>query len=170
MSAIIRDQADGDFAAVHDLVAAAFRFMPYAAGTEQFIMDALWRNGVATVALVADDHGAIIGQAAFSKVTVGGCDVGWHGLGPVSVLPEHQRKGVGKALILEGLERLRILGSAGCAVVGDPGYYNRFGFHQTSQMHEPGVPSPYFMVLPFRHPLPAGVVAYDEAFHAKAPA
>lgn len=165
----IRDQADGDFAAVHDLVAAAFRFMPYAAGTEQFIMDALWRNGVTTVALVAEDEGAIVGQAAFSKVTVGGRDVGWHGLGPVSVLPERQRHGIGKAMILEGLERLRILGSQGCAVVGDPGYYSRFGFHQTSEMHEPGVPAPYFMVLPFRHHLPVGAVGFDQAFQVKVP-
>ena len=103
----IRDQTEADFAAVHDLVIAAFKTMPYACGRESFIMDALWRTGAATVALVAEDAGVIVGQAAFSKVKVGGVDVGWRGCGPLSVLPERQRQGVGAALMRAGLERLR---------------------------------------------------------------
>ena len=96
---VIRDQIEADFAAVHDLVIAAFKTMPYACGREQFVMDALWRSGAATVALVAEDAGVIVGQAAFSKVKVGGADVGWHGCGPLTVLPERHKQGIGGALV-----------------------------------------------------------------------
>ena len=89
---IIRDQNEADFAAVHDLVIAAFKTLPIACGREQYIMDALWRNGSATVALVAEDDGMIVGQAAFSKMKVASDDVGWHGCGPVAVLPARHRQ------------------------------------------------------------------------------
>ena len=164
---IIRDQTDADFDAVHELVIAAFKTMPYAAGTEQFIMDTLWKTGAATVALVAEDGGAIVGQAAFSKTLAGGKDVGWHGCGPVSILPERQKQGVGSALMRAGLERLRALGSMGCVVVGDPAYYPRFGFANPDTMFEPGVPPEFFMAICFDGPMPNGEVKFDEAFEAK---
>jgi putative acetyltransferase len=164
---IIRDQTAGDFAAVHELVIAAFKTMPYACGREQFVMDALWTSGAATVALVAEDGGAIVGQVAFSKVMIGGADVGWHGCGPVSVLPERQKQGIGSTLMRAGLERLRALGSKGCVVVGDPNYYPRFGFENTPDMFEPGVPPEVFMALVLDGTMPKGAVKFDEAFEAK---
>lgn len=163
---IIRDQTDADVLAVHQLVIAAFKTLPVAAGTEQFIMDALWTTGAATVALIAEDAGAIVGQAAFSKVMVGGKDVGWHGCGPVAVLPERHRQGIGSALMRAGLERLRALGSKGCVVVGDPAYYTRFGFANTDAMNLPGVPGEYFMALSFGGEMPKGDVKFDPAFDA----
>jgi predicted N-acetyltransferase YhbS len=154
---VIRDQIEADFAAVHDLVIAAFKTMPYACGREQFVMDALWRSGAATVALVAEDAGVIVGQAAFSKVKVGGADVGWHGCGPLTVLPERHKQGIGGALVRAGLERL-----------GDPGYYPRFGFENTDAMREPGVPPEVFMALVFAGETPRGDVEFDKAFEATA--
>ena len=123
---VIRDQTEADFAAVHELVIAAFKTMPYACGREQFLMDALWRTGAATAALVAEDAGAIVGQVAFSKVKVGGADVGWHGCGPLSVLPERQKQGVGGALMRAGLERLRALGSQRLRAGGRSGILSAF--------------------------------------------
>jgi putative acetyltransferase len=162
---VIRDQSEVDFAAVHALVAAAFETTPYASGREPFIMDALWTSGAAFVALVADD-GAIIGQAAFSKVTIDGQDEGWHALGPVSVLPLRQGQGIGQALIRAGLDRLRALGSRGCVVVGDLNYYSRFGFANTSEMFAPGIGPEHFMALSFGAAMPQGPVAFDLAFTA----
>ena len=172
MVAVIRDQCEADFAAVHELVIAAFKTLPVACGREQFVMDALWTTGAATVALVAEDGGAagadaIVGQAAFSKVLVGGQDVGWHGCGPVSVLPKRHKQGIGSALMRAGLERLRALGSKGCVVVGDPNYYPRFGFANTPEMFEPGVPPEVFMALAFAGTVPSGEVKFHEAFEAK---
>ena len=164
---IIRDQIAADFATVHELVIAAFKTLPIACGREQFVMDALWNTGAATVALVAEDRGAIVGQAAFSKVMVGGQDVGWHGCGPVSVLPARHKQGIGSALMRAGLERLRALGSKGCVVVGDPNYYPRLGFANTDAMFEPGVPPEVFMAIMFDGEMPKGEVKFDEAFEAK---
>ena len=167
MVAVIRDQSEADFAAVHELVIAAFKTLPIACGREQFVMDALWTSGAATVALVAEDGGEIVGQAAFSKATVGGQDVGWHGCGPVSVLPARHKQGIGDALMRAGLERLRARGSKGCVVVGDPNYYRRFGFANTDAMFEPGVPPEVFMAICFAGAMPKGEVKFDEAFEAK---
>ena len=163
---LIRDQTEADFSAVHELVIAAFKTLPVACGREQFVMDALWRTGAATVALVAEDRGEVVGQAVFSKVLVSGHDVGWHGCGPVSVLPARHKQGTGSALMRAGLERLRALGSKGCVVVGDPTYYRRFGFENTDAMREPEVPPQYFMALRIDGDMPNGDVTFDKAFDA----
>ncbi len=164
---ITRDQTAADFDAVHELVIAAFKTMPYAAGTEQFIMDTLWKTGAATVALVAEDGGAIVGQAAFSKTLVGGKEVGWHGCGPVSVLPERQKQGIGSTLMRAGLDRLRALGSKGCVLVGHPDYYRRFGFANTAEMFVPDAPPEVFMAVCLEGAMPKGEVKFDAAFGAK---
>jgi predicted N-acetyltransferase YhbS len=149
-------------------VIAAFKTLPHACGREPFIIDALWRSGAARVALVAEDAGAIVGQAAFSQVKVGGADVGWRGCGPLSVLPERHMQGIGGALMRAGLERLRTLGANGCVLVGNPGYYRRFGFENTDAMRLPGVPPVVFMALSFSGATPRGDVAFDPAFAAQA--
>lgn len=64
----------------------------------------------------------------------------WYGLGPISVLPELQRQGVGKALIGEGLSRLRDMGAGGCCLVGHPEYYVKFGFQNLPGLVLEGVP------------------------------
>lgn len=163
---LIRDQTEADCAAVHALIVTAFKTLPVASGTEQFIMDALWRSGAATVALVAEERGEIVGQAAFSKVLIGGRDVGWHGCGPVGVLPARHRQGIGSALMREGLARLRALGSKGCVVVGNPAYYKRFGFDNTDDMSHARVPPQYFMAIYFGDSRPQGVVTFDASFAA----
>jgi len=165
---VIRDQTEADFASVHQLVIAAFKAMPYACGREPFIIDALWRTGAATTALVAEDAGAIVGQVAFSTVKIGGADVGWYGCGPLSVLPLRHRQGVGGALMRAGLERLRALGAKGCVLVGDPNYYRRFGFANSDVLRFPGVPPEFFMALRLAGETPSGDVAFDKAFEAAA--
>jgi putative acetyltransferase len=51
-------------------------------------------------------------------------------------------------------------------LVGDPGYYRRFGFRNQPQLVYPGVPPEYFMVLPFTDVVPQGTVTFHEAFGA----
>jgi len=165
---IIRNQTHADFTSVHELIIAAFKKMPFAAGTEQFIMDALWRTGAATLALVATADDEVVGQAAFSRVLIGGKDVGWHGCGPVAVTPRRQKQGIGSALMRAGLARLRKLGSKGCVVVGHPSYYKRFGFDNTPEMFVPDVPPDVFMVIRFGGDMPKGEVKFDKAFQAQA--
>jgi putative acetyltransferase len=64
----------------------------------------------------------------------------WYGLGPVSVLPEYQRKGIGQILIREELSRLKSLKAQGCCLVGHPDYYPKFGFRPIPGLVLEGVP------------------------------
>lgn len=48
-----------------------------------------------TLSLLAELDGRVVGHIAFSPLTMPGGTSGWYGLGPVSVLPEFQRQGIG---------------------------------------------------------------------------
>lgn len=162
----IRFETSGDIKAIHALTAAAFKDAEHSSGTEAAIVDALREAKALTVSLVALDKGEIAGHVAFSPVTIGGLELGWYGLGPVSVHPGHQRKGIGQALIREGLEHLGSIGAKGCVVLGDPGYYARFGFSSTPVVYLEGVPAEYFQALAFSGAIPPGQVRYHDAFAA----
>ena len=125
---LIRPEQSGEEQAIHDLTQTAFARMPYSDGTEGPIIDALRKDGDLTLSLVAVEGDRIVGHIAFSPVAINGVHDGWFGLGPISVLPELQRRGIGKALIAPGLDWLRQRGAAGCALIGDPAYYSRVGF------------------------------------------
>jgi putative acetyltransferase len=165
---LIRDERPCDEAAIQVVIADAFRDMPFSDQTEVFIMPALRRAGALALSLVAEEDGEIVGQAAFSPVTIDGKPGGWYGLGPIAVPPGRQRQGIGSALIAEGLARLRALGADGCLLVGHPDYYPRFGFRHEPQLTVPGVPPEAFMILPFGKVVPAGKVAFHPAFAATA--
>lgn len=90
----------------------------------------------------------------------------WYGLGPVSVLPEHQRRGIGSAQIREGLSRLKALGAGGCCLVGHPEYYRRFGFEYAPELVCEGVPAEVFFALSFGGHVPRGRVEFHPAFKA----
>ena len=164
----ILPETPADIDAIFALTQAAFADHPHSEQTEGYINDALRRAGALTLSLVAHEDGRQVGHAAFSPVTIGDGSADWYGLGPVAVLPDMQGRGVGAALIREGLARLRALGAAGCVVMGDPAYYRRFGFETRPDLRYPGVPPEYFMALVYTRPA-SGDVAYHEAFAARAP-
>ena len=99
------------------------------------------------MSLVAESGGQVIGHIGFSPVVLSDGTPAWYGLGPVSVLPPFQRQGVGRALIQEGLARLKALGAQGCCLVGHPGYYQQFGFRNTQELVLEGVPPEVFFAL-----------------------
>lgn len=161
---IIRDETPADHAAITAVIDEAFRGKPYSDGREAAIVVGLRDAGALTLSLVAEDDGRIIGQVAFSPVTIDEIHGQWHGLGPVAVAIARQRQGIGSRLIEKGLARLRQLGSSGCVLAGDPAYYTRFGFRNHPQLTYPGLPAEYFMALSFNGPVPSGVVRYHPAF------
>ena len=116
--------------------------------------------------LVAEADGHVVGHIAFSPVAISDGAENWYGLGPVSVLPEHQRRGIGKALIREGLSRLRKLNANGCCLVGHPQYYRKFGFENVGGLGIEGVPPEVFFALSFDGRFPQGDVAFHEGFKA----
>jgi putative acetyltransferase len=165
---IIRDEKESDIKAIYDVTVAAFKDHPYSHQTEQFIVNALRAAGALTVSLVAEIDGRVVGHIAFSPVSISDGSEGWYGVGPVSVLPELWKQGIGKALINEGLTRLKSLGVKGCLLVGDPGYYNRFGFRNIPDLIYEGIPQEVFLVLPFNDAKARGTVTFHHGFFATA--
>lgn len=164
---IIRDETPADVNAIAEVTIAAFRTLEISHHTEQFIVAALRAAKALTVSLVAKTDGRVIGHIAFSPVAISDGTRNWYGLGPVSVSPEHQRRGIGKALIAEGLRRLKELGGQGCCLVGHPDYYRQFGFRNSPELVLEGVPPEVFFVLPFDGPVPHGTVVFHGAFMAE---
>lgn len=166
--ATIREESPADHQAITAITAAAFADEPHSNQTEPYIVVALRRAGALTLSLVADDGGDVVGHVAFSPVTVDGRECGWYGVGPVSVRPDRQRQGIGQALMREGIARLRAQGAAGCVLVGEPGYYGRFGFRACPEFTLDGVPPQYFQALAFGPGAAGGVVVFHPAFGATA--
>jgi putative acetyltransferase len=163
---IIRKETASDVAAITSVTIAAFKTLAISNHTEQFIINALRAADALTISLVAEVGGRVVGHIAFSPVTISDGAVGWYGLGPVSVLPEYQKKGIGKSLINEGLSLLKKLGAQGCALVGHPNYYKRLGFKNFPELVYEGVPPEVFLALPFTERVPKGIVVFHEGFLA----
>ncbi|MCX5837447.1 MAG: N-acetyltransferase [Deltaproteobacteria bacterium] len=163
---IIRNETISDMAAITAVTKAAFQNLAISNHTEQYIINALRNANALTISLVAEVNGKVIGHIAFSPVTVSDGAIGWYGLGPVSVLPEYQKKGIGNSLIGEGLSLLKKLGGQGCVLVGHPAYYKRLGFQNFPELVYEGVPQEVFFALPFTEKVPKGIVLFHEGFLA----
>ena len=161
---VIRDETHADADVIGEVTEAAFRDLAISDHTEQLIVAALRAARALTISLVAERDDQVVGHIAFSPVAASNGAIGWYGLGPVSVLPQFQRLGIGTALIETGLARLRELGAAGCCLVGHPDYYPRFGFRNTPRFGVQGVPAEVFFALPFAGHIPQGEVTFHEAF------
>lgn len=166
---VVRDEAPDDIGPIDVVTRAAFRDHPFSRQTEHLIVRGLREAGALPLSLVATVEGRVVGHVAFSPVTVAAQELPWCGLGPVSVMPAHQRSGIGSALICSGLRRLRERGVAGCVVLGDPGYYGRFGFAPQAGLVYPGPPAEHFMALALDGVVPTGEVRYHPAFSRSGP-
>jgi putative acetyltransferase len=162
----IRDETSADCGAITDVTIAAFAALEISGHTEQFIIEALRAAGALALSLVAEADGRVLGHIAFSRVAVSDGTKDWYGLGPLSVLPQFQRRGIGKALVREGLSRLKELGAKGCCLVGHPDYYKQFGFDNVPELRLEGVPPDVFLALSFDGSAPKGVVTFHDAFKA----
>jgi putative acetyltransferase len=162
----IRSETDADIGTITKVTIAAFKTLEISNHTEQFIVEALRAAQALTISLVAEVNGRVIGHIAFSPVTISDGTRNWYGLGPVSVLPEYQRQGIGKALIREGLSRLRDINAQGCCLVGHPDYYRKFGFTNIPELVHEGVPPEVFFALSFDEHTPLGTVTFHEGFKA----
>lgn len=166
---IIRTEFPRDTVAITDVTLAAFKTLEVSNQTEHYIVEALRAAGALTISLVAELDGRVVGHIAFSPITISDGTTDWYGLGPVSVLPDHQRQGIGKALIIEGLSQLKALHAKGCCLVGHPEYYRQFGFENSSGLTCEGVPPEVFFVLPFDGRVPQGSITFHRAFFVTGP-
>jgi putative acetyltransferase len=163
----IRNESSADVRAIEAATISAFLNAPHTSHTEHFIVSALRKAGKLTLSLVAEANGAVVGHVAVSPVSISDGTAGWFGLGPISVIPEHQGRGVGSRLMREALRILREQGAAGCVLLGEPEFYSRFGFRADPTLILPDVPPEYFQAVSFDSSRPHGVVSYHAAFNAQ---
>jgi putative acetyltransferase len=161
---IIRPEHPHDIAAIAAVTAAAFARVAHSDQSEPALIVRLRAAGALHLSLVAEASAGIVGHIAFSRVLIDGQDLGWFGLGPVSVLPDVQGQGIGGKLIRDGLSRLAAEGAAGCVLLGNPAYYQRFGFRNHEGLRYPGPPSVYFQALALAGHVPEAIVTYHPAF------
>ena len=165
----IRKEQTADIDGIRALTHAAFEPMPFSDNTEPQVIDALRTAGELSLSLVAVKGNSLLGQVCFSRVSINGETLGWYGLGPVAVWPEFQGQGIGGALIRAGLEHLKQVKARGCALIGDPGYYERFGFISDAQVTYRDVESKYVQYLLFEGPAPQGELVFSDCFDAPKP-
>lgn len=125
-----RPERSGDLAAIRRVVEAAF-----AQADEADLVEQLCADGDAMLSLVAVDSydGEVVGHLLFSDLPIKTADglIRAVALAPVAIMPRQQGIGVGGGLIMQGLKEIRALGVEAVIVLGDPGYYERFGFSHT---------------------------------------
>ena len=167
MDYTIREEQPTDISAIASLIRAAFEGLPYSKGLEGAIVKNLRKNNKLTLSLVAISENDVIGHIAFSPVTIKGEHEQWYGLGPLSVTPARHGQGIGSTLVREGLERIKHSGANGCVVLGNPAYYQRFGFKTNPGLRCDGAPEAHFTALSFcGEELPTGVAEFHESFWA----
>lgn len=167
MSILIRPESQADRQIIGEITRQAFASHPHSNQTEHFIIEALRQAKALTISLVAEYSGRVVGHIAFSPAAISDGSIGWYILGPISVVPALQGRGIGRQLIENGLSQLKELGASGCILVGDPLFYNRFGFIHPSALVMQDVPTEYLLAQSFGSNCPQGEVEHHVAFLAK---
>jgi len=125
---ILRREVPEDRAAVFAVHTGAFARPDGGDVPEAKLVDALWQDGdvVPALSLVALINNEVVGHVVCSRANIDRRPS--LGLGPLGVLPTHQRRGVGQALMHGVLAAADALDEPAVVLLGDPGYYRRFGF------------------------------------------
>jgi putative acetyltransferase len=168
MASEVRGETPADVDQVRGVNRAAFD-----RPQEGALVDAL-RERPGVISLVAARMGMVLGHILFSPVEIVGAPTPARvaGLGPMAVLPTHQRAGIGSQLVRAGLEACRGAAYDAVVVLGHPQFYPRFGFAPASRFglrSEYDVPDPVFMALELRPgalPAQGGLVKYRPEFAA----
>ena len=163
---LIRAEDERDYDDVRAVNTAAFE-----TPLEANLVEALRTQARPIVSLVAIDETDVVGHVMFSPVLLSGHpDLDLMGLAPMAVIPRHQGKGIGSALVRAGLEQCRQLGCGAVVVLGHPHYYPRFGFVPAARCGigcEYDVPEDVFMVLELQPRFlegRSGIITYHPAF------
>lgn len=171
MQVTICEERPEDVAAVGQVNETAF-----GQPTEAGLITLLRANGGVLLSLVAVVDGNIVGHILYTPVRIDADakKVWGAGLGPMAVLPEFQRKGIGSKLVAEGINRLRQSGCPFIVVLGHPNYYPRFGFVPASRYGvrcQWAVPDEAFMVLPLtsKRSIITGLATYRDEFFFERP-
>ncbi|RAP77985.1 GNAT family N-acetyltransferase [Paenibacillus montanisoli] len=168
---IIRTETQADYERVRQLNIEAFGHR----NDEAELVERIRQSDgfIPYLSLVAEAEEGMVGHALFSKASIVN-EAGSHEvivLAPIAVAPSHQKQGIGKRLIEEGLTRSRELGYPGVLLIGHPDYYPRLGFQPARTfglvLKQFQVPDDVFMAIELREnglrPL-QGELRYPAAF------
>lgn len=165
---ILRNERPSDVARITAIQYAAFKDHPLhppgAEPTEHRIVEGLRAAGALTLSLLAEKDGEAVAHIALSPAQVGADASGWFLLGPIGVLPGHQNQGLGSALVRESLRLIQGQAALGVVLVGDPGFYGRFGFAHVPGLTWPGVPDQYVLAVCCGPRAPQGPIQAHAAF------
>ena len=159
----IREETEADIEAIREVNRRAF-----AQDQEGNIVDALRSNGAVLLSLVAIVDGELVGHIMYSPAIVG--ETKGVALGPMAVLPEFQRQGIGSRLVQAGNQKLRDMGYPFIIVVGHAEFYPRFGFTPASKQGircEWDLPDEVFMIAvldPLKMQGVSGLAKYRHEF------
>ena len=162
---VVRAERASDHSIIRELTNEAFKRVSYGDGNEGDIIDALRDAGDLALSLVAEEDGELVGQVTLSPATIGAPEPGWFGLGPIAVRIDRQRRGIGGRLMREALGQLKSMNAAGCVLVGDPGYYGRFGFFSDGLITYLSIEAPYVQRIVLKGPDRTGSVTFAPALH-----
>jgi putative acetyltransferase len=162
----IRSEQTADTGRIAEVTQSAFRDAAHTCGREHCLVGALRAAGALTCSLVAVSELGIVGHVAASPVTVSKSTGDWYGIGPISVMPQCQRQGIGSRLMEAVLGQLRAKGARGCVLVGDPRFYARFGFQSDCSLVVSEAPPEVTLNLRFRQTDDRGTVTFHPAFMA----
>ena len=162
MAIEIREEQSGDIPAIRDVNRRAF-----GRDQEGNIVDALRTSKSVLLSLVGSLNGQVVGHILYSPAVVGGVLEG-AALGPMAVLPEYQRQGIGSRLVQEGNQTLKEAGCPFIIVLGHARFYPRFGFTPARVYGitcKWDVPDDVFMVLLLNEAKPQGMSGMAEYRH-----
>lgn len=132
----IRPERPEEYQWVIELTERAFETMPFSDGKEGQLVHNLRKSNsfIPELSLVAEHDGKVVGHILFTPVIIDNGTEKFNSLilGPVSVLPELQNKGIGSQLILAGHQKALELGHQSVILVGHAKYYPRFGYKPCS--------------------------------------
>ena len=133
---------------------------------EPLLVDRLRSDGDLVLSLVAEDAGVVVGYVAFSRLLVEGeTPFRAVALAPLAVYPEYQQQGIATRLIQEAHACLAAIGETLSVVLGEPGYYGRFGYsNRRVERFSSDYQSPYLMALSFGSAPSEGRLVYPAAF------
>ena len=162
---IIRPEKENDRDVVFAINVSAFE-----TPSEATLVDVLREHAQPVVSIVAEENRNVVGHIMFSPVILSeNPDLKVMGLAPMAVAPEHQRKGIGSALVRAGLEQCRQLGFVGVVVLGHPEFYPRFGFSPSSRFgidSDYEVPEEVFMAMELKPEALSGKTGRVKYHHA----
>lgn len=159
MSLVLRNINTNDYKEVEILTREAFWNIYRPGCCEHLVIHNMHKDkkSIEELELVAVYDNKIVGHIAYTKGRIKGIDnETFITLGPISVMPEFQGKGIGGKLILDTLEKATKLGYSAVFITGGKNYYSRFGFESASKygVYMEGIPmddeAPFFMVKIFK--------------------